>query len=45
MLSYNLTEIKLADLKNRSLFFIKNKYFQKSLPTKAFDKKIRQFVF
>ena len=27
MLSYNLTEIKLAELKNLSLF-IKNKYFQ-----------------
>ena len=28
MLSYDLTEITLADLKNRSLFFIENKYFQ-----------------
>ena len=30
MISYNLTEIKLADLKNLSLFLIKNKYFQNS---------------
>ena len=30
MLSYNVTEIKLADLKNLSLFLIKNKYFQKA---------------
>ena len=28
MLSYKLTEIKMADLKNLSLFFIKNNYFQ-----------------
>ena len=38
MISYNLTEIKLSDLKNLSLFFsIKNQYFQNSQPTKAFD--------
>ena len=30
ILSYNLTEIKLADLKNLSLFLNKNKYFQNS---------------
>ena len=30
MLNYNLTKIKLADLKNLSLFFNKDKYFQKS---------------
>ena len=30
MLSYNLTEIKMTDLKNLSLFFIKNKFYQNS---------------
>ena len=30
MLSYNLTEIKLADLKNLSLLYIKNNYLQNS---------------
>ena len=38
MLSYNLTEIKLADLKN--LFFIKNNFFSKFIANKSF----RQFV-
>ena len=28
MLSYDLTDITLADLKNLYLFFIENKYFQ-----------------
>ena len=35
MLSYNLTEIKLADLKNLSLFLI-NQIFSKFVANKSF---------
>ena len=41
MLSYNITEIKLADLKNLSLFLIKTNIFkiysQQKLSTKRLD--------
>ena len=41
MLSYNLTEIKLADLKNLSLFFLKTNIFkthsQQKISTKRVD--------
>ena len=38
MLSYNLKEIKLADLKNLSLFFIKKEifFFSKFFANKSF---------
>ena len=36
MISYNLTEIKLAGLKNLSLFLLKNKYFSKITANKSF---------
>ena len=42
MLSYNLTEIKLADLKNLSLFLLKTKIFkihsQQKLSTNRVDR-------
>ena len=37
MLSYNITEIKLADLKNLSLFLlIKTNFFKKFIANKSF---------
>ena len=44
MLSYKLAELKLADLKNPSLFFIKNNFFSKFIANKSFRLKSRQFV-
>ena len=37
MLSYNLTEINLADLKNLSLFLTKKQIFSKFIANKCFD--------